>query len=160
VTPPGSAAGRRRAYFHLQIAAHRLQTLANEHSLATAGITAAQAGALFAIEQSPGTSQRSLADTLRQRESAVTGMVNRLAKAGLIERRRDDNDQRTRQLWLTPAGEDVLTTVRAHTEELNRLFDEAVGTEKVDEFVDGLEALADLAMPDRNSRLPGGERAE
>lgn len=160
MTSPSSAAGRRRAYFHLQVAAHRLQTLANEHTLATAGITAAQAGALFAIEQSPGTSQRSLADTLRQRESAVTGMVNRLSKAGLVERRRDGSDQRARQLWLTPAGEQALTTIRADVEELNRLFDEALGAGRVDDFVDGLEALADLAMPDRNSRPPSGDHAD
>lgn len=152
MTPPPSAAGRRRAYFHLQVAAHRLHTIANEHTLASAGVSAPQVGALFAIAASPGTSQRSLADTLRQRESAVTGMVNRLLKAGLIERHRDDNDQRARRLWLTPAGEQALATIRADMDDLNRLIDDAIGPDRVDAFVDVLEALAGLAKPDPTSR--------
>lgn len=134
-------AGRRLAYFHLQAAAQRVRTIADQECLSRAGITAAQAGAMFVIARTPGANQRTLAEALQQRESAITGMVGRLSAAGLVERRPSQTDGRAWEIRLTAAGDRALRTLTAVLDTLNATIEEAIGAGGVDRFVDGLEQL-------------------
>jgi DNA-binding MarR family transcriptional regulator len=49
-----------------------------------------------------------LAERLQVRHHSVVELVDRLARRGLVERRRDRHDKRKVFVDLTPAGEDVL----------------------------------------------------
>ncbi|HST43175.1 MAG TPA: MarR family transcriptional regulator [Conexibacter sp.] len=109
-----------RLYFRLNLAAHRLRVLADQRLLAAAGITAAQAGVLLIVADADGpVRQRDLARLLRQRESAVTTMVERLTAAGLLARERPPADARAWVLTLTAAGERALAAVRTAADALN-----------------------------------------
>ncbi|MGN5377773.1 MarR family winged helix-turn-helix transcriptional regulator [Streptomyces lasalocidi] len=76
-----------RLFFLLQRAAHQLRTTADRRLLAAAGITSAQLGALYAVRDRPGITQRELAADLGLRESGVTALVTRLTAAGLVDKR-------------------------------------------------------------------------
>ncbi|NEA98384.1 MarR family transcriptional regulator [Streptomyces sp. SID13726] len=108
-----------RLYFLLQRAAHRLRTTADRRVLAAAGITTAQLGALFAVQDEPGITQQQLARTLGLRESAVTGLVGRLTSAGLVGKRPHPREHRAVVLELTSAGADALRAARPEIDRFN-----------------------------------------
>lgn len=141
-----SAAGGRQAYFNLQLAAGRLRTIADREGRAVAGITAAQAGAMYAIAARPGSSQRALAKALAQRESAITTMIERLVAAGFVERRLNASDGRAWEIYLTAHGRESLGRLDVVLGALNGMIDAAIGPDCVDAFVDALESLRGLKI--------------
>ncbi len=108
-----------RLFFLLQQAAHRLRVAADRRCLAAAGITTSQLGALFAVRDSAGLTQRELAARLGQRESAVTAMVTRLVDAGLIGKSAHPREHRAVILELTAAGAEALERVAPEIERFN-----------------------------------------
>jgi DNA-binding MarR family transcriptional regulator len=77
------------------------------------GVTSRQATLLWLIRVNPGMSLRELAAEERISAPALSGHVDRLEKAGLIERVRDAADRRRVGLTLTGEGERLLRRVRA-----------------------------------------------
>ena len=77
------------------------------------GITARQATLLWLVKRSPGLSLAQLAAEEGISAPAMCGHVDRLEKAGLIERVRSSEDRRRIGLRLTPEGERLLRRVRA-----------------------------------------------
>ena len=95
------------------------------------GITSRQATLLWLIRSHPGLSLRELAAEERISAPALSGHVDRLEKAGLIERVRDEKDRRRVGLTLTVEGEGLLRRIRARrttwlTDRLRGLDDEDV----------------------------------
>ncbi|RBQ22061.1 MarR family transcriptional regulator [Spongiactinospora rosea] len=72
---------------------------------ATLGLTAPQATALR--EMTGPMAMRELAIRLGCEPSNATFIVDKLEQGGLIERRPHPTDRRTKQLFLTPAGEEL-----------------------------------------------------
>jgi DNA-binding MarR family transcriptional regulator len=62
------------------------------------------AGALRLVAANDGISQRDLAEKLHLSRPTVTGMLQAMEKAGAIERRTDDKDQRLTRVYLTAEG--------------------------------------------------------
>ncbi|WP_405640761.1 MarR family winged helix-turn-helix transcriptional regulator [Streptomyces sp. NBC_00019] len=108
-----------RLYYLLQRAAHRLRTTLDRRCLAVAGVTTAQLGALFAVQEAPGITQQGLAHTLGLRESAVTGLVGRLTTAGLLSRQTHPRQHRAVVLELTEAGEAALKAAQPEIDRFN-----------------------------------------
>lgn len=79
----------------------------------TLGITSGQATLLFLIRERPGLSLRELAESEGISAPALSGHVDRLEKACLIERVRSDEDRRRVGLVLTTGGVKLLRRVRA-----------------------------------------------
>lgn len=77
------------------------------------GITARQATLLWLVKQSPGLSLAELAAEEGISPPAMCGHVDRLEKAGLIERMRSTEDRRRVGLRLTDGGARMLRRVRA-----------------------------------------------
>jgi DNA-binding MarR family transcriptional regulator len=77
------------------------------------GITSRQATLLWLIRERPGLSLRELAAEERISAPALSGHVDRLVKAGLAERVRDEGDRRRVGLELTDEGARLLRRVRA-----------------------------------------------
>ena len=71
------------------------------------GITGPQMRAVVAIMRFPGINQGALADRLDVEPITTCRMVDRLEQAGLVERRRDPQDRRAWQLYLTEAAEPI-----------------------------------------------------
>jgi DNA-binding MarR family transcriptional regulator len=77
------------------------------------GVTSRQVTLLWLIRGNPGMSLRELAAEERISAPALSGHVDRLEKAGLLERARDATDRRRVGLALTDEGERLLKRVRA-----------------------------------------------
>jgi DNA-binding MarR family transcriptional regulator len=77
------------------------------------GVTSRQVTLLWLIRLNPGLSLRELAAEERISAPALSGHVDRLEKAGLIARARDEGDRRRVGLRLTEEGERLLRRVKA-----------------------------------------------
>ncbi len=77
------------------------------------GVTSRQVTLLWLVRNNPGMSLRELAAEERISAPALSGYVDRLEKADLLARVRDENDRRRVGLALTDEGERLLRRVRA-----------------------------------------------
>ena len=77
------------------------------------GITSRQVTLLWLVRNNPGMSLRELAAEERISAPALSGYVDRLEKADLLARVRDESDRRRVGLALTDEGERLLRRVRA-----------------------------------------------
>jgi DNA-binding MarR family transcriptional regulator len=76
------------------------------------GITGGQVSLLVQIKRKPGIGARELAALERVSPAAISGAVDRLERAGLIERRTVAADRRRHGLTVSPAGARVLRAVK------------------------------------------------
>ena len=75
------------------------------------GMTRAQWIILKHLEQTPGLSQRELAEILEVEPITVGRLVDRLESRALVERKPDPDDRRVWRLHLRPAGLPLLETL-------------------------------------------------
>ena len=83
------------------------------HETEQVGITARQATLLWLVKRRPGLSLAELATEEGISPPAMSGHVDRLERAGLLERVRATGDRRRVGLELTEAGVKLLRNVRA-----------------------------------------------
>jgi len=72
--------------------------------LAEHGITIGQSFILLSLRERDGQNVKELAEKLAIDSSAITGLVDRLEKADLVERRADERDRRALRIHLTDKG--------------------------------------------------------
>lgn len=77
------------------------------------GLTRVQWRALKRIHQSEGITQSELADLLDMEPIAVGRVIDRLQKAGFVERRSDPDDRRVWRLHLLPPSDAVMHDIEA-----------------------------------------------
>jgi DNA-binding MarR family transcriptional regulator len=88
-------------------AIRQIELLARLHHMAfrslfqEGGLPPAQAGAMKIIIRTPGMSQRELADKLHIQRATATVMLQKMEKAGYIDRRPDQDDQRISRIYPT-----------------------------------------------------------
>ena len=97
------------------------------------GVSRAQWQVMLALSRSEGINQTGLADRLEVETITLCRMVDRLADAGLVERRADPADRRAWNLYLTDAARPLLG-------QLHAIGDEVVGA-----------ALAGISEADRTA---------
>jgi DNA-binding MarR family transcriptional regulator len=83
------------------------------HETESLGLPSRHVTLLWLIRSRPGLSLRQLAAEERISAPALSGHVDRLVEAGLVERVRDANDRRRVGLELTEEGSRALKRVRA-----------------------------------------------
>ncbi|MCA1790549.1 MAG: MarR family transcriptional regulator [Thioalkalivibrio sp.] len=85
------------------------------------GISAAQLWALWELQRSPGLNVSDLSRQLSVHPSTASNLLDKLEQGGLVERRRRERDQRVVRLFVTDAGQELLTRAPAAPQgELNR----------------------------------------
>ena len=136
VNDPMTIAGRLRPVL-LRLARELRREI---HSL---GVTGGQVSLLAAIKHNPGITASALAERERVSAPGMSGHLVRLEAAHLIERTRA-SDRRRIGLSLTPAGDNVLKSVRKKrtawlVERLERLAPEE--RESIEASIDALEKL-------------------
>lgn len=77
------------------------------------GITGGQATLLWQVAENPGIGLRALAELEGIATPTVSGLIDRLQRAGLVTRERSQTDRRRIGLTITPAGSELLVAVRA-----------------------------------------------
>jgi DNA-binding MarR family transcriptional regulator len=98
--------------------AHRSRTEAAFNEL---GLHTGQEWALFQLWNEEGQTQTQLVSSLRVEPPTVTKTLDRLEKAGLVERRQDPDDARVSRVYLTPAGRALEAKVRQIWDDLEAL---------------------------------------
>ncbi|HEX5565973.1 MAG TPA: MarR family winged helix-turn-helix transcriptional regulator [Streptomyces sp.] len=116
-----------RLFFLLQRAAHTLRLAAGRRCPATAGVTTAPLGALFAVRDRPGLTQQELARTLGLRESAVTPLIGRLTAAGLVAKSAHPREHRAVVLELTDTGAAALRAAGPEIDRFNAEIRDLLG---------------------------------
>jgi DNA-binding MarR family transcriptional regulator len=76
------------------------------------GVTGPQWRVLAALQRTPGMNQCALAAWLEVEAITAGRMIDRLAKAGLVERRPDPADRRVWRLFLTDAADPLMSSLR------------------------------------------------
>jgi DNA-binding MarR family transcriptional regulator len=90
------------------------------------GLTLAQSWILFALYINDGLGVKGLAEKLGLDSSAVTGLIDRLEKEKLLERRVDPADRRAFQICLTPKGRKLAEEVFPIADQLNESMKSAL----------------------------------
>ncbi|HHX60909.1 MAG TPA: winged helix-turn-helix transcriptional regulator [Epulopiscium sp.] len=90
--------------FHQVIGLHHYRT---HQLLDNQGAYPGQPPLLFALHKQDGQSQKELSEKLGIQPATITMMVKRMVKAGLIEKKQDQEDQRVSRIYLTKEGKDT-----------------------------------------------------
>lgn len=94
-----------------------------QHHLRRFGLSMPQFDVLAHVGAREGISQQELAGRLLVTKGNICGLLDRMAAAGLVERREDPHDRRVNRLYLTPAGRSLLArVVPAHEALIVRLM--------------------------------------
>ena len=109
----------RRLFFLLSAGSRRVQRWIDAELAGMGGLTQAQSGLLFFLGKDGGALIGEAAEALDVAPSAMTGLVDRMERSGLIERRADPDDGRAQRLFLTDAGRAARTAALDGLKDLN-----------------------------------------
>jgi MarR family transcriptional regulator, organic hydroperoxide resistance regulator len=135
------SASKLRIYHRLQLAAHKVQKVADRELLEAAGVTTAQAAVLTVLAAEGPATQREVAQQLGLNESAMTAMIGRLLRLGLLERERDAVDPRAWRLLLNDRGRSVLTEVEGRFRRINGSLDGVLSPPEIAALADYLQRI-------------------
>jgi DNA-binding MarR family transcriptional regulator len=82
------------------------------------GLYRGQPRVLFALWEREGQTHSELAERARVSAATISKMIQRMEKAGFLERRADEQDQRVSRVYLTEAGRAVQDRVDAAFQQL------------------------------------------
>jgi DNA-binding MarR family transcriptional regulator len=116
------------------------------------GMTGPQRLALRLVARFPGISPKELAGLLRLHPSTVTGVLVRLERRTLIERRPHKSDRRRVHLFVRRGGRRLNRRSRGTVEEAVKTLLTSVGKSQLAVANDVLKRLADVLL--RNASLP------
>lgn len=85
-------------------------------------LTPVQYAALAAVSTNPGIDQITLAGLIAYDRTTITGVMDRLAQKGLLERRASSRDRRARELQITEKGRQTLEAVSPAVEAAQELL--------------------------------------
>jgi MarR family transcriptional repressor of mepA len=89
------------------------QMKAGEDWIRERGLSHAQSFVLGYLVQNPGSMQRDLAEASRTSAASVSSLLQGLERRGLIERRTEEGDERTKRVYATPEGADLISGFEA-----------------------------------------------
>ena len=121
----------------------RLLRRAYDRRVASLGITSAQWRVLFWLSRESNLRQVELADRLDLEPITLCRIIDRLAEAGLVERRADPSDRRAWRLALTAKATPVLEQLLALATKLRAEAFEGLDQPVLDQIRDGLERIRD-----------------
>lgn len=134
----------RRLFLLIEIAARRLNREADKRLKAEAGVSAAQAGVLFLLLRRGQRRMGSLSKTLSLNPPAVTGLVDRMVRAGLVTKTTDKTDGRGAMVALTAEGMQAAERADGVLRDLNAGLEAELGDEVSDVLHDALTRIATL----------------
>ena len=97
--------------FLLAQVCHRHHFRANT-LLEAIGLYRGQPPVLFALWEQEGLTHTELAERLHNTPATITKMLQRMEKAGFVQRRTDANDQHVSRVYLTEAGRSIQSQVQ------------------------------------------------
>lgn len=98
------------------------------------GITLGQSFILFALQQKEGLSIGNLAEKLLLDNSALTGLLDRMEKEGLVLRRVDCQDRRVFLIYLTDKGRELAANLYPIARDFNQRLIDNLSNEQHEAF--------------------------
>ena len=132
----------------LNRAHHRLNKRANRELMATSGISVTQGGALAFLIGNDGCLLKELSAGLGLNNSAITGLVERMERAGLIEKRTCDRDSRSFRVYITQRGLDAAVNSLSLLKKMNGAIEKSFTSAELDVIARFLNFLADAGNRD------------
>jgi len=121
---------------------HRLLAVLDDE-LSDLGLSAAETNALAAFGGGASRTVRELVDATGQRPSTFTGVLDRLERRGLIERRPNPADRRSVLVHVTATGAAAAARVTGAFADVERRIAERLPEGEVRRVLAGLESLLD-----------------
>lgn len=112
---------RKRPLANLLYHIGKLENLLINQRLSSINLRMTHAHVLRYIQKHPGCIQKDVADYLFYQPASFTNVVKLLEKKQMIERRLNPKNALQKQLFLLPAGKEVLKQVNDAFEEVNKL---------------------------------------
>jgi len=119
----------------------RLMRAYADKEAARFGMTRAQWAVLAKVERNEGMKQSELAEQLDMQPITLTRLIDKLADAGLIERRGDDSDRRVNRLYLKKAARPLLAKLAVLKAELTDTALQGISPEDAERLTSHLEAI-------------------
>jgi DNA-binding MarR family transcriptional regulator len=96
---------------------------------------------LVLARANPGIAQIELGTHLGVDKASIVALLDRLERAGLIERRRSTRDRRRQGIFLTDAGSAELETLMVQVRQLERQMASRFSKTELDQFLDFLRRM-------------------
>lgn len=122
----------KRLFFIINKAQRLIQKWADAELMEQLGISSAQMGALFFLEEKNGCLLKELSDGLMLNNSAITGLAGRMEKSGLIEKRDCQKDGRAFRVYLTEKGRTKVRLGIPMVEGFNQMMKRIFTAEEID----------------------------
>ena len=97
-------------------------------------VTPAQAGILFLLAEKDGMTMGELSRILSIDNSTITGLVDRLEKAGLVRRDTSLNDRRALHVYINPDGRQEMDKAKNIVMKVNREIKDGFTEEELESF--------------------------
>lgn len=121
----------RRIFFLLNLAQKRLFKHVDDVCEAELDTSVVQLGALMYLVKSPGCLQKDVAKALHLNKSAVTGLIVRMEKNGLVSRTVPNHDARAVVLNATVKGQEKVVALKPMIDTLNTEFTNEFSEEEI-----------------------------
>jgi DNA-binding MarR family transcriptional regulator len=121
----------------------RMRRTLFDHRLKDLDITRAQWSALAALSrrETEGSIQADLARELEVGKVTIGGLIDRLETSGVVERRNDPADRRTRRVYITDKGFDIIEEMQSIGRELNSVIMKGLTLDQIHAAEDVLHAM-------------------
>ena len=125
----------KRLFFLINMAQHRMFKFADSHCEDSLGISVTQAAAIMFVAKNEGGLQKTLSKALGLNNSAITGLVGRMVKNGLIIRKPCAEDGRASRLFLSDTGKQKLPDIFPLVQAINKQLTEDFTEEEIETVV-------------------------
>ncbi len=105
------------------------------------GITIGQSFVLFDLLDNDGDGVKDIAARIQLDSPAVTGLIDRLSREGLVQRIEDPSDRRSVKILLTPKGRDLTEQILPIAQEYNQHIKDTIESFDVPAFEKSLANL-------------------
>lgn len=105
-------------------------------------VTVTQCGILFLLKQKNGQTMTELSRILGIDNSTLTGLTDRLEKAGMLKRIANPGDRRSSHIDITPAGIEETEKAKKVIRRVNEKIKEGFSTDEIEAFKNILGAFS------------------
>lgn len=112
--------GKSPQFLFMQVSRHHAGKCFQK--LNSLGLHPSQMPFMMMVYKNDGCSQKEMAELLDIKPPTVNVSIQRLEKAGILSRRRDEKDQRIMRVTLTDKGREAAAEIKAYTEKMEKLM--------------------------------------
>jgi MarR family transcriptional regulator for hemolysin len=121
----------------------RLLRLFADKQASRYGLNRAQWAVLAKLERTEGLKQADVAELMEMQPITLTRLIDKLCKAGLIERRDDETDRRINRLYLTAAARPLLAQLAVLRGEITRAALADISLSDAHRLIEQLQTVKD-----------------